>query len=74
MGPRTEEGKRRSAFNLFRHGLHATQDPTIRQAFDRSGVDLPDWFDITGVMALQLLNTLTGTPQKRAISTVRQPG
>ncbi|MGH9447472.1 MAG: hypothetical protein ACRD3O_17320, partial [Terriglobia bacterium] len=38
-GPRTEDGKRRSAFNSFQHGLYATQDPIIRQAFARSGLD-----------------------------------
>ncbi|MGH9448592.1 MAG: hypothetical protein ACRD3O_23185, partial [Terriglobia bacterium] len=38
-GPRTEDGKRRSAFNSFQHGLFATQDPIIRQAFARSGLD-----------------------------------
>ncbi|MGH9444904.1 MAG: hypothetical protein ACRD3O_04140 [Terriglobia bacterium] len=27
-GPRTEDGKRRSAFNSFQHGLYATQAAT----------------------------------------------
>jgi hypothetical protein len=38
-GPRTEEGKRRSSFNSFKHGLYATQDGIIRQAFTRAGLD-----------------------------------
>lgn len=38
-GPRSEDGKRRSAFNSFQHGLYATQDAIIRQALHRAGLD-----------------------------------
>jgi hypothetical protein len=53
-GPRTEEGKRRSAFNSFKHGLYATQDSTIRQAFDRSGVDLAQYDQLHRELAASL--------------------
>jgi hypothetical protein len=53
-GPRTEEGKRRSAFNSFKHGLYATQDSTIRQAFDRSGVDLAQYDQLHRDLAASL--------------------
>jgi hypothetical protein len=45
-GPRTEEGKRRSAFNSFKHGLYATQDATVQQAFVRSGLDLVEYHQL----------------------------
>lgn len=43
-GPKTEDGKRRSAFNSFQHGLFSSQDATIRQAMSRAGYD-PAAFD-----------------------------
>ncbi|MGH9357862.1 MAG: hypothetical protein ACRD1O_01650 [Terriglobia bacterium] len=43
-GPKSEDGKRRSAFNSFQHGLFSTQDSTLRQAMSRAGYD-PEAFD-----------------------------
>jgi hypothetical protein len=40
-GPRTEQGKQRSAFNSFKHGLYASQYAVIQQAFIRSGLRMP---------------------------------
>ncbi len=38
-GPKTDDGKRRSAFNSFKHGLFSSQDASVRQAMSRAGYD-----------------------------------
>jgi hypothetical protein len=53
-GPRTKEGKRRSAFNSFQHVLYATQDGVIRQAFARAGADPVQYDQLHQALAASL--------------------
>jgi hypothetical protein len=53
-GPRTEQGKQRSVFNSFKHGLYASQDAVIQQAFIRSGLDPVQYSQLHQAAALSL--------------------